>query len=337
MNKLFSILKYTAIDNSNLNKFFGKNKSIGAGKVTAWITGIIGLTILIEIMVTIYTFSLWIGLEEMKIQHLVLPISMIVASIAVFISTVYKAQGILFTSKDYDLLMSMPIKSSTVLIAKIIYLIAVNVIFTALITAPAAVIYFLNFGGGIMYFIYYILLVILLPLLPILLSSIVAFLISYVSTKFKRKNAITNILSLAFVAMIMIFSFNISSYMQVMAQNIQAIEDGIRTYYPPAGYYESVLTSGNILDLIKYIGVNIIALAIFTFILSKLFSFINMKLKETPKAKKYQNKKLNVSRPVIALYRKEIKRYFSSSIYVMNTAFGLVMLLGGRYILFIFR
>ena len=36
---------------------------------------------------------------------------------------------------------------------------------------------------------------------------------------------------------------------------------------------------------------------------------------------------LEISSPFMALYRKELKRYFSSTIYVMNTGFGVVLLL----------
>ena len=41
----------------------------------------------------------------------------------------------------------------------------------------------------------------------------------------------------------------------------------------------------------------------------------------------YKMQSLEISSPFMALYRKELKRYFSSTIYVMNTGFGVVLLL----------
>ena len=57
------------------------------------------------------------------------------------------------------------------------------------------------------------------------------------------------------------------------------------------------------------------------------FNRINSKLSESYKSNDYEFKELETSKPVKALFKKDLKRYLSSSIYVMNTSIGMILLL----------
>ena len=96
----------------------------------------------------------------------------------------YKAQGILFSSKDYDLLMAFPIKNSTILASKIINLMSINYIFTAFILVPASIVYFI-YNGSLSWIFFLILIIglIFIPMIPVIVASIIAVLITFICIK----------------------------------------------------------------------------------------------------------------------------------------------------------
>ncbi|MEG1991495.1 MAG: hypothetical protein RR351_05345, partial [Christensenella sp.] len=64
------------------------------------------------------------------------------------------------------------------------------------------------------------------------------------------------------------------------------------------------------------------AFAVFVLIVARVFNKINTSITTNRTASNYKMTALNETSPKRALYRKELKRYFSSSQYVLNTAAG---------------
>ena len=57
------------------------------------------------------------------------------------VTTVYKAPGLLFAFKDYDLLMSLPVRTGSLVASRLLMLYGVNLAFTLLTMVPAWVVY----------------------------------------------------------------------------------------------------------------------------------------------------------------------------------------------------
>jgi ABC-2 type transport system permease protein len=84
----------------------------------------------------------------------------------------------------------------------------------------------------------------------------------------------------------------------------------------------------NILSLLIYVIINIGLFIIFTFLLSVNFKKIIAKLQENKTRSNFVLKTLKTESIIKIFYMKELKRYLSSPIYVMNTFFGLIMIIG---------
>lgn len=94
------------------------------------------------VMAILYFELMAKGLNQFGLLDMLLVMGFIISSAIILFTSIYKAQGILFSFKDYDLLMSLPIKKSDILISKMVELLAVNYFFSLFVLLPSGMIYF---------------------------------------------------------------------------------------------------------------------------------------------------------------------------------------------------
>lgn len=331
MSNLFVLLKNSFINSTGINSL---TKNIDSSKekkkLTITTLTLILIAIVIWFMSTSYSIALATVLKPMGYLDLILIIAVLVSSILSFITSIYKAQGTLFSSKDYDLLMSLPIKNSTILTSKILSLMSINYIETALIIIPASIVYFI-YNGNLSWSFFGVLLIglIFVPMIPIIASAIIAVIITFISSRFKHKNTLTIVVGMIATLLIMVVLINMQNYINKFIANSEFIVNGLSNIYLPALYLKNALVNFDLVSLAKLIAVSIIPFIIFIFVFSKIFKVINGKLSESYKRANYKVKKLETSSITKSLVNQEIKRYFATPIYVMNTAIGMVLLVAG--------
>lgn len=329
MNSLITILKATSINDYGLNGFSKKIDSTKEKKRILITSAIMLLGISsIAYMITLYVLLMADVLEQIGFLELILVMGILGSTLAVFFTSIYKAQGSLFSSRDYDLLMSLPIKNSTILISKLINLLSLNWIFSAFILIPTSIIYFIRAGNlSWLYFFMVIIGVILVPLIPVILASIIAIIISYFASKFKYKNIITILGSIILLIGLTIGSFYMQDIIDIIAVNSSSLMDMIGKLYPPAVYLTNALIDINFIELLKFVVMSLVPFAAFILLFSKSFKQINSRLGESYKRADYKMKSLKANSLLAALVNKEIKRYISIPIYVLNTFIGMIMIL----------
>ena len=328
MSNLFILLKNSFVNSTGINSLSkGIDNSREKKKLLITTATLLLIATVICFVSTSYSIALAIVLKPMGYLDLILIVAILFSCILSFIMSIYKAQGTLFSSKDYDLLMSLPIKNSTILTSKIISLMSISYIETALIIVPASIVYFI-YNGSLSWVFFIILLIGLLfiPMLPIIASSIIAMFITFISSRFKHKNIVTIVVGLIAFLLIMIVSMNMQNYINTFVENSDSIVKGLSSIYPPAMYLKDALVNYNIVDLIKFMVISIIPFVIFIIVFSKTFKVINGKLAESYKKANYKVERLQSSSITKALVMQELRRYFATPIYVMNTAFGMVLL-----------
>ena len=125
----------------------------------------------------------------------------------------------------------------------------------------------------------------------------------------------------------MFASFKSGDLVEKLIINSSSLSSGILKLYPPAIYGVNALINLDFKDLAIFITISILIFSIFVFVFNKSFKIINSKLQESFSKSDYKIDKMNISSPIIALIKKEAKRYFASPIYVLNTIIGPVLLL----------
>lgn len=329
MNNLFTILKATFINDFGLNAF---SKTVASSKekkkiLTQSIIMLVGITAMVY-TVTMYDLLLADSLEKSRLLAFILIFGILTSVLITFFTSVYKAQGSLFTSRDYELLMSLPIKPNVILMSKLINLLLLNWVFTAFLIMPSGIIYYLRTDNiSWIYFVMLIISIFFIPLLPVVIAALTSLVISYFASKVKYKNLIIIVGTMILIALIMIFSFQMQNLLEYIFSNTNSIINGLARLYPPLIFLSNALVQINLIEFYKFILVSIIPLILFVFLFSRVFNKINLKLSETHKKADYKIISLKKHSVLGALLKKEIKGYLSTPIYFINTAIGMFMAL----------
>ena len=240
----------------------------------------------------------------------------------VFILGIFETKTELFECKDNDLLLSMPIKPRDIVAARIIIVLIINYVINAIVIIPALIFYavfaknFLGIIGGILVFLF-------LPVFSTALASFVGYLVAEISRKIKFKNLVTVILTLVLLAIYFWVVEILSSNIEQVLSNLMGMSQTLAENYKILLFIgEAALM--NPLSLLAVIGVSLLAGAIAYILISG--SYIRIVTNRTGLRKAvYKEKKLKRSSTVLALAKKDIRRFFSSPIYILNGALGLIM------------
>ena len=282
-----------------------------------------------------FMFAIWSNanmiFEKLAPMHLeVLVISMIVfaTSIMVIVEGVYKAGPLLFNCKDDQLLLSLPLKRSTVLFVRVFKFYIFELLFNALFIIPLIVAY-CRWAESIewTFFLTSFVMIIMLPVIPVIISCIIGVITTSISSIFKFKNFTQIFLSMVIIFGVFFVSMNIDTIVEKIAKNATSINDFITKLYYPAGVYAKLITNFNIVDLLIFILVNIALFVISIFVLSKFYFKINSRVKNVSTSKKIMldNLVIKSSPKTISLIKKEFNTFFKTPVFIVNAGFSLVL------------
>lgn len=327
-NKFFSLLKYDLLNTFAFKKLAQQSKAVK-------ILGSIGLGILgLLILAGCFSYAFLFGFTLSSVDAMFMMIGGVFLFEAIFslITTIRTASTYLFDFRDYDLLMSMPISLKNILAVKMSKLYLTNLLSSLVICIPFLIVNGIFTSASIFYYISAIIMSLFVPMIAIVFGAVVSFFIMKISSKFKKNNLLNIIFTLILSAGIMFASFSFSFASQSMTNidtsNIQRLSESfwnILKYFPPALWFTKALSEGNILFGILFIVVSIALFLGFIFIFNKNFNKINISLKEQTSGKKYIHEAQKSNSIFGSLLTKELRQYFSSSYYVLNTISGGIM------------
>jgi len=240
----------------------------------------------------------------------------------IFILSIFETKTELFDCKDNDLLLSMPIKPKDIVAARVIIVLIYNYIINAVLMIPAIVFYAL-FANNIVGIIGGILIFLLLPLFATALASFVGYLVAEVSRKLKYKNLITVIITFSLFALYFVMIDFIGNNLEAMLEALLVMGEEF------AQSHKVLLFFGNAallkpLSILSVAAISILSAIIAYYLISSAYIRI---VTERTGAKKavYKEKRLKRGSAIAALTKKDIRHFFSSPIYTLNGAIGLIM------------
>ncbi len=241
-----------------------------------------------------------------------------------FIGSVFSTQNIIFKGKDNELLLSMPIPPFYILAGRIAVIFILDFIYALIIAVPATAVYFMLTGFSAVKLIIIILSTLLIVVLSTAATSFFGFLLACVSSKFKKSNLLSTVLSIIGFIAYFAFFMNIQKYMQVLIYNGEIIGTAIKKYMPLFYFSGLACTDENLLAFFILAVVCLLLFAASCILISK--NFINLaNAKKTANRKKYVKSELKTSSAKNALLKKEIARFFTLPIYILNCATGCIM------------
>ncbi|OPA79132.1 hypothetical protein BVG16_08520 [Paenibacillus selenitireducens] len=327
MINIWRLTKIQLLSSFGLNKALHTRDVKERRKLLLLSIGILMGVVMIAVASFGYSFMVAQTFEQIGRMDLLLAIMMAAASIIGFFTTIYKASGVLFGFKDYDLVMSLPIKTSHVVASRVLQLYLLNLFFTLMVMLPAGAVYAIKVNPEALYYLFFLMALWFIPLLPIIAASIIGALISWVSSRFKASRMISIILTFVVIIAVMIGSFRINGNEQVLTDMSTQLADMIFKLYPLAAMYVDAVCSYQMGSLLLFIMISVLTFVLFATVLGTRYKAIHTGLTTSHASSKYVMKPLAASSPFRALYKKELRRYMSSSIYVLNTSVGMVLLL----------
>ena len=235
--------------------------------------------------------------------------------------SIFETKSELFECKDNDLLLSMPIKPQSIVVSRMSVVLIYNYLEQLVVLLPCTVVYAIYTADAIGV-IGIITASLFLPLFAVALSSAVGYLIAMISRKIKRKTLVTTLISLAFLAAFFLgYNFLLS--------NMDSFMDGTQTeiaVFPesaPIIYYLGSAALLNPVNICTLIFGSLFVSTVAFFVISKSYIKITT---DTGVAKRavYKGEIVKRKSTLATLVNKEIKRFFSSTTYIMNGALGVV-------------
>lgn len=323
MKKIFSLLKAIMSQDMDLFKIKAKTNSKKSNKMILPLI----IALLFMCVMGMYFDMLAQELEKLNLMYVMLSISLILPVILTVVEGIYKVQGILFESKDTDMLFSLPIKKSTIIFSRLIKLFVFQYMYNLIFILPAIVVYARHSKVGVSFYALSLMMSILLPIIPTIIASFIGLLVKNIAVKFRAKRLVQTIFTMILFFIIGYIYLNANNFVSKIIANAKNINEIITKVYYPIGAYVSLLQKFSLLKFINWLLINILPLVLFVAVASKLyFNIISKSKNSSTKQNLKKEMRFKQNSKLKALITKELRRYFSSTVYVFNTAVGLVFM-----------
>lgn len=280
----------------------------------------------------IYTIAYYELLALIGNPKELLPLMLSLSVMVSLVFSFYSAVKILFGVKDYDMLFSMPIKTHQVVLSKLVFSYVIDFCFSLIIILPSLIWHArfqVELNASLIINLFFLLLG--APLFSIFISTLLGFIIALISSKAKRKTLIETLFFALILCAYFVFVL-LSSDEDVFAGNAMLISLIRKTYflYPLVVNGITSFTSALMAFLIQ-LGTFLVVLVVVCIFYNKIHTLLVAK----KTSRTYVKKDLNSNSIEKALYKKEVKRLFTSSVYVMNSLLGAVFSLVGSIVLLV--
>src|SRR5262249_1708842 len=152
-------------------------------------------------------------------------------------------------------------------------------------------------------------------------ASILGTLVAFVAARFRHSNLVSIVVYMFALIAFIGLSFTTGDSGEEMVNMSRALTDNVNSVYPLAELYTKAVCDVDFIALAGFLLISLTAFFVYSYIIGKVFKKINSAVMTGRYRANYKLGELKTSTPVKALFLKEIKRYFSSTGYVLNTGF----------------
>lgn len=331
VSNLLTLFKIQFLNQSGLNVFrYEKDRK----KKNKTIAMFVGVSILYVIMAG-YSFALGYGFGFLGIYDIVPGYAVTITSLVILIFTFFKTNGFIFACRDYDMLMSLPFSTKTIITAKFLYMYISNLVLAAVVMIPMCAGYAVWAKPSFIGYIMWLLGIIITPLFPMTVASAIGAVIIAVGARFRHKVFVQVVLSIAMIAGIFCFSFSApdessddTALFMSQVQNIgESLSEKMHHIYPFSSWFDTALKDNNFISLLLFIVVPVVWYLIYVVIVGKIYRWVNTALTTFHASSDYKVGTLKTSSVMMALVRKEVRRFLSSTPYIINIGVGVIMIM----------
>lgn len=297
---------------------------------------------MLTVIMMLYSGGLSWGLTFLGLGRTVPAYLTAIASLALFFFGVFQAGGTLFRQEGYEILCSLPVSPAAVVLSRFLRMYLENLALAAVVMLPGLAVYTLVLRPGWAACLLGFAGILIVPLIPMAAATFLGAVITAVSSRMKHKSLVSAVLSVAVVLVILAFtsqSYRLEEVSEEMLRELSGtVLSVLGRLYPFAVWLGSAVGEGNVIKWLGCAGLSLAAAAAAAGIVSAGFRKICGHLFGTSAKHNYRLTQLQKGSLLTSLCRRELRRYFSSGIYVTNTILGPVLgtvlsaalLLGGK-------
>ena len=255
-------------------------------------------------------------------QELIPAYMLAVSSFAILFLTIFYSNGILFGSRDMEVLLSLPVKGLDIISSKFMFMYLLNFFIGLMFMLPGGIVWVGSESLGAVDIILFFLSILFVPLIPMWIASCMGIIIVVSSSFFKRKNIVALIFSFAMIGSV--------GYMAVSAMGNEnsigiILAKQITGLYPISKLFMQYYNFPMYIGEGFFIFLSTAVFYIFIKIVSAKYGLLNTLAKTIPG---YADNKETYNRKslFVALYKKELGRFLSSYMEVLNAGFGVILL-----------
>ena len=277
-----------------LNNHLNRSNS-NKGSLTKNMLSFLAIFLLVAVCIGYSLYGTASGLKQLIGDASgVIILGLIISLVMVIMLTVFDAQGYFYKSKDYELLQSLPIKTTSIITAKYLSSYIVSFVYNLMIALPTFVVYFIFEQVTFASIIFAIIGVVLLPAYSQLIGSLLAWVVNIISSKFKNKNIIRNVLSIAFLILIFVFIYTADTSMIITFSPADS-PLAIKILFPQIYFLSNAVASDCIVMLLAFVGISILFAIVSVLVVSISYKKINSALNSNIRSKrKKENSRLKM-------------------------------------------
>lgn len=283
-----------------------------------------------------YSFVLTQMLAERGAAELALPLMAILAGVMSLMFTVFAASGLVFGGRDSDIMLTLPVSAFTVVLGKVLALYLENLVFCGLWMVSTGICYLLHAGlsagQAALFCVRLVLVIPFLPLLPAALALLGGWLIAYVSGRMRHKAAVATVLSMLFVCAVLVGSMQMNRLLGLLLSDLDGMRQTMHTWLLPFGLLLDALAGDGAarcaLGLCGFILISLLPFLALVWAIGTQYKKILSRLASHVLRSDYRLREVKRSGVFAALFAKECRRFFGTSVYALNSGIGAVMLLG---------
>ncbi len=290
--------------------------------------------ILLFLLAIVYSYGLGYGLCIMGMEKIIPAYGLLLCSLLTIFFTFFKTNGIIFSKMDYELLMSLPIPTSTIIASRFLTMYLMNFACSLLIMVPLGVSYVQFVNPTFPFYIMWIIGLFIAPLFPTTLAAILGACITFFASKFRHTTMVSTILTLLLALVVLSSSFFLSYQGQAGNITLDQMTDlgtylgnAINTIYPLSNLFTKMCVTYDMTSFIIFISFSLGWYFLFLFLLGKKYKSINTSIYTHSAKTNYSMQFLQSNTPLNALYKKEWKRFLGCNVYVVNIGMGIIMTL----------
>ncbi len=326
-NNLVVLLKVLWIEQLKLNTLRGKS----GGQKKSVIVMIYAFVIL-SVMLAVYSYALGYGLGSIGLSRIIPGYGVTVIALLSLVITLLQSNGVLFGFKDYEMLVALPVRTATLIASRFLHMYTINAAVSLVVMVAMGIAYAGFAPTGVQFWIMWLIGALLASLIPTMLAAMLGALIVFFASRFRYTQTLVTVLSFGFVLGLMGMSFAFGDGSEdldkmQMANLGQMLADQIHRMYPVSAWFEKGVVDNNLGAFLLFCGLSVGWYLLFIALLSLRYKAINTAIMTHQTRSDYTFTASNIRSPLAALYHKELKRFFSSTVYVLNTGMGAMMAL----------